>query len=230
MKLKDWFLNIAADLNDAEPGHEFASYSLNSMVAAYNRAMCLVAKYRPDIFTELRIVKLHAGTYQDVRGCCTAILGVLDQTGPHGETIRELDGGRDTTVKVKRTWKKASCAPRPAGAPGGYIIENVHVDPNLNSRFKVFPPVPCDVDVYVRVKCVNPPCPVDATHVEKQVDAACDHMTAAYHYVLASMLAGDRFANGASAKAQNQYRMFFEILGIVLKQEDMFEAPERAAS
>lgn len=226
--LINWFKTIAFALNDDEPGHEFARYPVKYMVAALNDALCLVYKYRQDLFTEWRIVKLEGGKYQDVRGCCDQVLEVADQTDAQGNVIKTLHGSRDTTSMVKRNWKKPSCLVR-TNAPDGYVIDNAALDPNMNGRFTVNPPVPCGVDAYARVKCVAGPCPYDEAGINSTVDAHCDLMVAAWHFVLARMLEGDRFTNAASSNmSATHYRMFFEILGIVQRQEEMIESPEKA--
>lgn len=224
---RDWFKTIAFALNDDEPGHEFSRYPLKQMVAAYNDAMCLVYKYRQDLFTEYRIVELTGGKYQDMRGCCDQILDVTDQTDVDGNVIKELQGARVTKTKVKRNWKKPSCIARP-GAPDGYVIDNVDIDGNMNGRFEVNPPVPCDVKAYVRVKCVAGPCPLGMDGVEGQVNADCDMAVAAWHFVLARMQTGDRFSNASAQAVQYNNRMFFDILGVVQRQEDLMESPEKA--
>lgn len=222
----DWFLSVAAALNDDEPGHEFSRYKLRDLIAAFNAAMCLAAKYREDKFTELRIVKLDGGHWQDVRGCCSKVLDVYDQTDEHGNTIKPLLGARQTLTKAKRVWKKPSCIRRPA-TPDGFLIESVSIDKNLDGRFTVTPPVPCDVDAYVRVKCVTQPCPVSEAGVNGGM-VFCDLAEAAWHYVLAKMLTGDRLSSAAGGNAQYHYRMFYEILGVTQRQEERLESPEEA--
>ena len=80
MTVVEWFRTIAFVLQDDEPGRPFQRYTLKDMIAAYNAALCLVAQYRQDMFTELKVIKLHAGKYQDARGCCTKVLDVRDVT------------------------------------------------------------------------------------------------------------------------------------------------------
>lgn len=217
MKAIDWFLTVAGALNDNEPNRPFQRYSLKDMMAAYNAAMCLVGRYRPDLFTELRSVKLTAGKYQDVRSCCSRVTEVLDQVDANGNILRELSGSKQSKTKVKRIWKKPSCLNRPAD---GYVVENVALDRALQGRFIVDPPVPCDVDAYVLLKCVTDPCPLDETMQNKSLNGECVYNVAAWHYVLATMLAGDRFDNGNSKDQQYHYRMFFDILGVVKKAEE----------
>ena len=217
MKVIDWFLTIASALGDDEPNRPFQRYSLKDMMAAYDAAICLVGRYRPDLFTELRNVKLAPGKYQDVRSCCARISDVLDQVDANGNVLRELDGAKVTKTKVKRFWKKPSCLNRPGEA---YVIENVSLDKEMNGRFTVDPPVPCDVDAYVLVKCVQAPCPLDITRQNEPLNNECVYNVAAWHYVLGTMLAGDRFDNGNSKDQQYHYRMFFDILGVVKKAEE----------
>jgi hypothetical protein len=150
MTVVEWFRTVAAVLNDDEPTRPFQRYALKDMLFAYAQAMALVAQYRPDLFVELKVVQLHAGKYQDVRGCCTKVLDVLDQVDAHGNVIKELKNSRSKATVVERNWKKASCLP-PGVNP--YLILSVNIDKNLDGRFTVFPPVPCGTEAYAMVKC-----------------------------------------------------------------------------
>lgn len=225
----DWFRTIAFALNDDEPNHAFTRYPLDRLIAAYNDAMCLIYKYRPDLFTEWELVEITTGRYQDMRNCCDQILVVADQVDEFGSTIKPIVGSRDTPTKVKRSWRKPSCINR-VDAPDGYVIDNVDVDANMNGRFTVDPPVPEGVSAFVRVKCVKAPCPIDEAGMNATMDASCDMNVAAWHFVLARMLTGDRFAQTGSRDMDFHYRMFFQILGVVHKQEAWIESPEEARS
>ena len=90
MTFKDWLRNVAASLSDDEPGKPFQRYALKDLIMAYNDAICLVASYRPDLFTEVKIVALTAGYLQDVRGCCVNVLDVLYQTDQYGNVLKKL--------------------------------------------------------------------------------------------------------------------------------------------
>ena len=225
MTIFDWFRSIAAALNDDEPGRPFQRYALKDMIFAYNQAMCLVAQYRADLFTELTSIKLKAGKYQDVRGCCSKVLDVLDQLDEHGNVIKELKGTRARPTVAERNWKKASCLP---AGPNDYIIQTVNIDKNLDGRFTVYPPVPCGVEAYVMVKCVHSPCPITEADQNATLDSECKHNAAAWHYVMAMMLTGDRFANGGATDKAYHYRMFFDLLGIQQRQDDRIESKEEA--
>lgn len=225
--LIDWFQTIAFALNDDEPSHAFERYPLDKMVAAYNAGVCLVHKYREDLFTELRISKLEAGQYQDLRGCCGKILAVLDQTDADGNTIKPLSSSKRTSTKVNRNWRKPSCLVR-EGAPDGYVIDNITLDSNMPGRFKVDPPVPCDTNVFVRVKCVTPPCPITEADVNDIPAVPCEMLTALWHFVMARMLTGDRYTETTFNAMQYNDRMFFTILDIVQRQEDKMDEPKES--
>jgi hypothetical protein len=221
----DWFRTVAFALNDDEPGRPFQRYPLADMLAAFNTAMCLVAEYRPDLFTELRIVQLATGKHQDVRGCCDNVLDVIDQTDALGNIIKELASARRKPRMAVRRWGKASCL----HADDEYIIDYAEVDPNMNGRFTVHPPVPCGVRAYVNVKCVSKPCPVPIEGINGHIDADCGHVAAAWHYVLARMLTGDRFGNAAGGDARYHFNLFYETLGVAQRQEDRIETPREDA-
>lgn len=230
MKLYDWLLTVAAPLNDDRPGAPFKRYKMKDMLAAYNAALCLVAKYRPDLFTELRVVKLEPGIYQDVRGCCSNVLDVIAQVLANGDVVKKLAGSRERPTVAKRHWKKPSCLRAGEDGLPAFLLDFATIDKNLGGRFEVEPAVPCGADVWVMVKCVSQPCALTEAEalLGEELDGDCIYNVAAWHYVLARMLTGDRFSNAASAEGQYHYRMFFDLLGIVQRQEEKFESPEEA--
>lgn len=225
---REWFETIAFQLNDDEPGHEFTRYPLKQMVAAFNEAMALASKHRIDLFTEAVVMKLQPGTTQDARGCgCGNVLDVLAQTDASGSNIKKLTGARKTTTTIKRNWRKPSCIRRPEGDEG-YVIDNADIDDNLNGRFTVDPPVPQGVEAYARVKCAMAPCPISVAGLNAKMEYQGDLIAAAWHYVLAKMLTGDRYSQSAVNQAQYHYKMFFDVLGIMLQAETRIESPEEA--
>lgn len=227
MTLFDWLRTVAAALNDDEPGRPFQRYTFANLLTHYNAALCLIAKYRKDLFTELKIVRLAPGKYQDVRGCCGEVLDVLEQTDVDGNLIRAITGARKHSTTAKRIWKKPTCLTLPEDLV--YLIENADIDKNMHGRFTIDPPVPCDIDAYVMVKCVVAPCSYSPADQNAELVNDCIHNVAAWHYVLAMALSGDQFANAAGGDKAFHYRMFFDILGVVQRQEDRIENREEAS-
>jgi hypothetical protein len=225
MLLHSWLVTVASALNDAEPGREFHRYPLRDYVAAYNAAMSLIAKHRGEDFIDLVKVKLRAGKHQDARQCCSHVLGVIDQIDDKGNIIKQLS---TTAKKVKNKWRKPSCVTSTAtGVDQSYIMLATTVDLQMNGRFTVEPPVPCDKDVYVLVKCVRKTGDMtEALALTTDVDGSSFIHTAAWHYTLARMLSGDRHAGSADSTSAMHYKLFFEMLGISVRQEDLLENPK----
>ena len=223
MLLHSWLITVASALNDAEPGREFHRYPLRDYVAAYNAAMSLVAKHRGEDFIDLVKVKLRAGKHQDARQCCSHVLGVVDQIDDKGNIIKQLSA---TSKKVKNKWRKPSCVTS-TSATASYIMLATIIDTQMNGRFTVEPPVPCDVDVYVLVKCVTKAGnATEASTVTTEIDSGSFIHTAAWHYVLARMLSGDRHAGSSDSTSAIHYKLFFEMLGVAMRQEDLLENPK----
>ena len=88
--------------------------------------------------------------------------------------------------------------------------------------------VPCGVEAFVMAKCVGQPCPLDMADQNALMPGSDTLNAAAWHYVVAMMLTGDRFANGAANDKSYHYRMFFDMLGIQQKQDDRIESKEEA--
>ena len=230
--LWSWLVNtIAHALNDDEPNHEFTRYTLPKVLTALNDGMAMVAKYRPDIFTEIRVVKLQAGSHQDFRACCGNVLDVMEQTDANGNTIKKLTQARKTTTTAKSTWKKPSCIKPIAVQTIGYEAEYADIDNNLNGRFDIFPPVPCEVEAYVRVKCVRRPCQYTEADMNMPFYGGSTEALAVKHYVLAWMLFGDRYSNASSRDGNGawHYQQFFSLLGVIQQQEDRIESTQMAS-
>lgn len=222
----DWFRTIAAVLGDDEPNRPFQRYPLKDLVAAFNRGASIVHKYRPDLFTETRKVKLVAGSNQQALGCFDNVLEILAQVDKNGGIIKRLTSTKDakkTKGLIKNTWKKPSCIIRTDenNTEIPYEISYAIVEDGMNGHFVVEPPVPCDTDAFILAKGIIPLPTLDLNDVLQggQFEFSEFHLTCIWHYILFSMLIGDRHATGAVTEAFNHNNMFFNYLAIELKQE-----------
>ena len=83
-------LSYAQDLNDAYPGHEFSIWSEEQLLGFFNEALCLIAAHRPDMFTELKVVRVEpCSNYLDLCDC-EKVLDVLGQSNAKGNNIRPI--------------------------------------------------------------------------------------------------------------------------------------------
>ncbi|KMQ97346.1 hypothetical protein RF55_2319 [Lasius niger] len=194
------------------------------MVAAYNAALCLVASYRPDLFTDFEVIELVPGIYQDARCACSKVLDIVAQTDANGNVLRRIDGTKNTDQTAKRKWNKPSCLT--SGGESDYYVSYANLLAGMNGQFEVNPSVPTAGSYYVMVKCAKKPCPLmeaDLLSGSASLDGDCSDNVAAWHYVMARMLSGDRFSNGALERSQLEYRMFFQVLGVVERQDEKYE-------
>lgn len=160
-----------------------------------------------------------------MRGCCTNVLDVVEQTDEFGNIISTISGSRRTATRAKIRWTKPSCVV-PKDAPNGYVIDYATIDPNLNGRFEINPPVPPGTTVYARVKCVSNPKAYGKASLDQPFNGNCDIAVAAKHFVIAWMLFGDRFSNASSREGTGQwhYQMAFSILGMQQQAENRIES------
>lgn len=222
----EWFRTTAAMLNDDHPTTPFRRYALKDLVAFYNDALCLLAKHRPDMFTDTKNVELTCGSMQDTRGCCDNVVDVVAQVDEHGNVLKELSTSKKTDTKVKTVWNKPSCIGRNPNDPNAYVIDGAVINNHLNGRFSVTPPVPRGAKVYAMVLCTRQPCPLTEADVladEGKPAADCGYLAVVRYYVLAMALSGDRHSNSAQADAQRFFSMWWSVLGVLEGQEKKFE-------
>lgn len=225
----EYFRSIAATLGDDEPNRPFQRYTLHDMVMAYNRGLAVVYSYRPDLFTFIKKVKLEAGSRQNATGCCDNVLRILEQVDADGNVIEPLTTTKSAKPKApaKSSWvHKPSCLIHTdkTGEEIAYIIDYTALDNGMNGLFSVYPPVPCGVDAWVNVKCVQPPCDFDITRINGGMNQSSLHNTALWHYVVSSMLSGDRHAVGATTEATHHFNIFLKLLDIEQRQELIAES------
>lgn len=228
MRVYDWFLTIAASLNDAKPNAAFRRYALKDLVAYFNDAMCLIAKHRPDLFVEMKNVPLSCGAMQDLRECCGNVYGVIAQTDEKGNILKELGDNKKTTTRVRSVWNKPSClsADRTdptTGASLEYVIDSVSIDTRLNGRFTVKPPVPPAIAAYALVKCEQSPCHLTEAAILADTVTSfpvdCSYLAIARFYVIAWALSGDRHSEVAISESTRAFKVFFDWLGVAEAQE-----------
>lgn len=208
MKLKTLLLEIARDLNDAEPGHEHVTWEVEALTTWFNEALGNAFTLNPTKFAEVKVIKLTTGS--DQWPCDCAILHrVLGQTDALGYTTRSLsqsDGDLDA-----RWTKPSSCPP----ARGPFRLTDFTFNVGEDGYFTVRPPVPPNADVYMKVLCYVRP------KVFSPGDDIPDDGTvaAAKQWVLYRALMRDDESQVSLAAAQVHIKTFFELLKIQYTQE-----------
>lgn len=223
MKAYDFLLSIAAQLGDGNPARPFRRYPLRDLAVYLSEGMCFVASHRPDLFTDLVVMKLATGVHQDARCCgCANVIGVLAQIDEDGNTVKDLGAVGSSSARTSR-WYRAPCRVTAAGdeVPA---IQGITIEPGMNGVFAVDPPVPPGADMWVKLKCVT--APREITEADIMAGASllqCRFLPALRSYVLYRALMGDRHAVGSANEAQNELKNAYTYLGIQIKAEERQE-------
>lgn len=199
-------LSYAGDLNDDYPGHEFSIWSRAKLLEFFNEALCLIAAQRPDLFVDLKIVKVDTcSNYLDLCDC-NVVLEVLGQCTKDGKIINRLTRRKHSanswTGKVRLS----------AGFTTTLKEYEVLTDSNL---VQVFPEnIDPTKDIYVLVRCG-----VDAQHyyLDSEPPATtCAFLAAARMWVMYNAKMKDAEFSPSMREAAKEHRdMFTGILSLV---------------
>ena len=210
-------LSYAQDLNDAYPGHEFSIWSEEQLLGFFNEALCLIAAHRPDMFTELKVVRVEpCSNYLDLCDC-EKVLDVLGQSNAKGNNIRPIQRRKERATVWTGSKKKQEFTDR--------ITEYELLD--KSNLVRVFPQnLDPTKDIYVVVRCSISP----KTYAldDEAPDERCAFLAAARHWVLynAKMIDGE-FSQTMQSQAKEHREMFTAILQMVKQADDQFDEKRR---
>lgn len=211
--MKRLLLSYAQDLNDAYPRHEFSIWSQEQLLGFFNEALCLIAAHRPDMFTELKVVKVEpCSNYLDLCDC-EKVLDVLGQSNAKGNNIRPIQRRKERATIWTGSKKKQEFADR--------ITEYELLD--KSNLVRVFPQnLDPTKDIYVAVRCSISP----KTYAldDEAPDERCAFLAAARHWVLynAKMIDGE-FSQTMQSQAKEHREMFTAILQMVKQADDQYD-------
>lgn len=198
-------MNIALQLNDAEDGHAFTTWSQELLLIWLNEAMCLIATISPQHFVEDKTIKLEQGSRQELGGC-SSVRAVLGQATKDGVLL-------DTPITqynadLMRRWTQRKCEVQ---ASSKYRIKGYSYDVKEGGILNIYPPVPPGVDVYVKVACNTQP---DVIDLDTDIDEKCIVVTAAVHWVMFEAFLQDTESPASTRLAQTHMGLFFQMLSI----------------
>lgn len=211
--MRQLLLSYAQDLNDAYPGHEFSIWSQEQLLGFFNEALCLIAAHRPDMFTELKVVKVEpCSNYLDLCDC-EKVLDVLGQSNAKGNNIRPIQRRKERATVWTGSKKKQEFTDR--------ITEYELLD--KSNLVRVFPQnLDPTKDIYVVVRCSISP----KTYAldDEAPDERCAFLAAARHWVLynAKMIDGE-FSQTMQSQAKEHREMFTAILQMVKQADDQYD-------
>jgi hypothetical protein len=211
--MRQLLLSYAQDLNDAYPGHEFSIWSQEQLLGFFNEALCLIAAHRPDMFTELKVVRVEpCSNYLDLCDC-EKVLDVLGQSNAKGNNIRPIQRRKERATVWTGSKKKQEFTDR--------ITEYELLD--KSNLVRVFPQnLDPTKDIYVVVRCSISP----KTYAldDEAPGERCAFLAAARHWVLynAKMIDGE-FSQTMQSQAKEHREMFTAILQMVKQADDQYD-------
>jgi hypothetical protein len=207
MLLSRYLLEIAHDLNDAEPGHEFSRWGQPQLLAWVNEAQCNAFTLRPDAFVHTVVMKLAPGS--DQKPCdCTVIRRIVGQVDAQGNLLGGYLPKRSDVATYR--WSKPGC---PAPTSGPFRLTGYNQDPLENGLFRVVPPVPPGQDVYLKLTCTSLPAPLSMGDLDLSTDD-CRIITASKQWVLFRALMRDDTSTTNVQVAQVHAQLFFNLLDV----------------
>ena len=211
--MRQLLLSYAQDLNDAYPNHEFSIWSQEQLLGFFNEALCLIAAHRPDMFTQLKVVRVEpCSNYLDLCDC-EKVLDVLGQSNAKGNNIRPIQRRKERATVWTGSKKKQEFTDR--------ITEYELLD--KSNLVRVFPQnLDPTKDIYVVVRCSISP----KTYAldDEAPDERCAFLAAARHWVLynAKMIDGE-FSQTMQSQAKEHREMFTAILQMVKQADDQYD-------
>lgn len=216
MSVESLLYEIAVDLNDAAPGHEFTTWSRAQLRAYLEEAIQTAFIERPDLFTEIRVIKLQPCTVVHDTCDCTHVRRVIGQTTKDGRLIRPL---RPRKNDDKLQWTGRKCL----RSPKDFELTEYSID-NVTDKLWVYPQVPAGVDVYVSVECAVMP-----KNFGGDFDVPIEIRAAVVQWVLyrAKMVDGENNTNIISV-AKDHRTAFWELLNAQVNSKDIIAEKDDA--
>lgn len=146
---------VSWDLNDQEPGYEYARWPYSQLATYLQEAVTYAAEALKSEFVEKVVVALEPGDVWQDACRCDEIVRILGETDASGSQIlRRL---RRTDDDESLLWQGVGTERCSYGAP--YRLESYTIDGTSGKTFKVSPPVPASArkTYYVLLECFVPP-------------------------------------------------------------------------
>ncbi|MGF6599790.1 hypothetical protein P3T23_004524 [Paraburkholderia sp. GAS448] len=238
MRLIQVLDDLARDLNDAEAGHAFQTWTRGQLLSYLNEAQCNAFTLNPMLFTQTVVMQLAPGREQ--QPChCTILHKIVGQTDAHGNLLGGYLPRRSDAATYG--WTKPGCPV----APGPFRLTGYNFDPLENGAFAVTPPVPPGQTVYVKAMCSVMPDALTCANPDDDCcaeggnggdgKADCRIITAAKQWVLFRAHMVDEQSLSSVQTAMIHLKLYFSLLGVqfsrqLAQQIGALDSPALAAS
>lgn len=212
MTLREFLDSLSEDLNDINPAGTLPRrWSQSQLLRYLNEGHSHVYSLAPHEFMQELLVKLEPGTLQKVCGdfVLHKILGQTDETGL---VIRPIP---ERNQELLTRWTKKVC---PVVDQGEFTLDGYTVSPSDAGYFRVYPAVPPNEDVFVKVLGSEPPAPFTAKDLDRELGMSSTVAAAVRQWVLYSALMVDDESAAEMNAAKGHLEVFFQLLNLKITQ------------
>lgn len=201
MTALDVITEVSADLNDQEPGHEFARWSKDLLRAYLREAVSQISTVLSSWFTETVIVKLTPGVGWQKACDCSKIKRILGVCDKDGTVYRYLYRMSDDDMNI---WAGPI---RRCPVKGDVEMISYSINASTRDTFKIYPAVPNKGTYYVLVECTKTTDGADTATISEDAEAIVKQ------WMLYRALSMDEENNQSiAAIAANHYKAFNDLL------------------
>lgn len=151
MKAKSLLYDLAVDLNDAAPGHEFTTWSARQLLTYVEEGLQVACALRPDLFLHTVVIPVTPMSTEQTACQCTRIYRVIGQSDENGKVIREL---RRMRSAEEARWFGPMCG-RISDKLTEYSIDDT------SNKIWLYPQVPPNKKLYLLIECAVAPEGID---------------------------------------------------------------------
>ncbi|RQH06626.1 DUF6682 family protein [Paraburkholderia dinghuensis] len=219
MRLSQVLDELARDLNDAEEGHPFQTWTRGQLLAYINEAQCNAFVLNSALFVRTVIMQLAPGREQ--QPCeCSILQQIIGQTDAAGNLLDGYLPRRSDAATY--SWTKPGC-PAPSGP---FRLTGYNFDPLQGGAFAVTPPVPPNVKVYVKARCAVMPETLATSNLDDDCcgpgngsDSDCRIITAAKQWVLFRALMVEEQSVSSVQTAMIHLKLYFALLNVQFSRQ-----------
>lgn len=150
MKVSAIIRSVSLDLNDQEPGYEYARWTVEHLQNYLQEALVELASAAPHYFTTQMVVRLQHGTRWHQACDCTHVIRVLGESDRNGNIFQKLVKRADDDTNTWTTNLK-KCTSATAQ------LQSYSISKTDDSYYKVYPPVLPGVERWIVLECYKEP-------------------------------------------------------------------------
>lgn len=155
MQISTLIDQLGYDLNDMDPADPHATWPEHQLASYIEEAVQVIASERPELFAEIRILKVEPCNPVQNTCDCTHVSNVIGQVTEGGRLIKRL---RLRKNNDKLIWNGPTCPTN----PDQFELKEYYIDSSSDLLW-LYPQVPPGKDIWVMIECSVIPDGLDTT-------------------------------------------------------------------